>query len=654
MTQNVRTFATNSTESALSMSGKDKYPNPFCDIASEYMPTDIYEMFTMAEYLWNTMPPFKEVGTKVVRYFLTELELEGGSDDEREQFKLFMDNNLNLIRELGAVGDDFMVYGQCFISMNFPFDRYLMCPSCGTSYKTGTIKQKFIADKVEPKYMCVCPKCDDGYVEFHRSDRRSPDKSRVKMVRWNPRHMKIEYHPVSKTKRFFLDLNADGVFAHKIREGNEFMLSESPWPIVKVACAGSSMLFKFNSERIYHMCSPTLSGMYANGWSIPPLLSSFKLAYYIQLLRRFDEAMVLDFIVPFRVMYPAKSAAGSDPLMTFNMNQFVGQLQDMVKRKRKHITDIQIAPFEIGYQLLGGEGKMISPKENINLAMDELLNNSGYPAEMYRGTLSWQVAPVALRMFERRWGPLVDGFNNLTAWIMQEVSQHYGWSRNITGKLRSITLADDLERKALALQAAAGGDISKTTAYRPFGFNFEEEQGRVLEEQRMIAKLQQEAEAEAQTQQMGGGGGGGGGGDPAQQSGYQPSMDDVRSQAQELAQQLLFQVPEGQRRSQLMKIKQTNPTLHALVIQSMNEQRRQMASQGQQMLMQQNQQAAQGQTKTASDLPSPIMIGILLQDQATSYSRAELRKIASDIDKPGVKDAFSFVYKMITGQTGVM
>lgn len=652
MTQNVRSFASNGLESVLAASAHDKYPNPFCDIASEYMPASIYEMFDMAEYLWNTMPPFKEVGSKVVRYFLTDLELEGGSDDEREQLKDVLDDNLKIIRELGAIGDDFQCYGQSFFSLNFPFDRFLKCPDCGTEFKTGTINQKFVADGKDPRYQAICPKCDNGYRTFERCDRRSPDKSRLKIVRWNPRHIKMEYHPISRTKAFYLDLNADGTFAQKIREGNEFMLSEAPWPIVKTCCSGSSLLFKFGKDKVYHLNSPTLSGMYFYGWSVPPLLSSFKLAYYIQLMRRFDEAMVLDYIVPFRIMYPDTTGAGSDPLMSFNMGQFVAQMQSMVARKRKNITDIQVSPFKIGYQLLGGEAKAMSPKENINQAMDELLNNSGYPAELYRGTLNWQVMPVALRLFERRWGDLIDGLNSAIDWIIQEVCRHYGWSPELKGKLRSVTLADDLERKALALQAAAGGDISKGTAYKPFGFDFEEEQKRVLEEQRLIAKLQEEAQEQQQIQQVGGGGGG----DPAQQAGYQPSMDDIRSQAQSLAQQLLFQVPEGQRRSQLIKIKQTNPTLHALVIQSMDEQRRSMASQGQQMLTQQNQQAmAAGQPiKTASDLPSVISIGILVQDQAVNYTRAELQKIASDIKVPGVREAFSFVYKMISGRLGVL
>ena len=647
MTLNVQSMNIGgSLSSGVRKSGSEKFPNPFCDIASEYMPADIQEMFRLAEYLWNTMPPFKEVGTKVVRYFLTSLELEGGSDQEREKLKSFLEDDLNIIRELAAVGDEFMVYGQSFLSLFFPFDRYLTCPECGTSYKTGTLPgQKFVPDANDPHYTGTCRKCMKSGIRFVRHDRRSPDQSRVKLLRWNPKRMWITEHMTSRAKRFQYDMGQEAVFSRNIKEGKEFFLRDTPWPLIKTCCRSqSSNLFEFNDGKVYHLSSPSLSGMDMNGWSVPPLLACFKLAYYIQLMRRFDEAIVMDFIVPFRVMYPDQAASGESTLSTYNMGSFVSQLQGMIDRKRKNITDVQIAPFRIGYQLLGGEAKMMSPKDSINQAMNELLNASGFPAELYNGTLSWQVVPVALRLFERRWGSLAEGFNDILKWIAKETSAHFGWNQQIVPRLSSITLADDIERKALSLQAAAGGDISKGTAYKPFGFSFEEEQKRVLEENRVISRLQREAEEQEQAQQLGGSAG-----DPAQQAGYSVTMDDVRDQAQGLAQQLLFQVPDSQRRSQLMKIRQTNPTLHALTIQALDELRRQMASQGQAaMIDQTRQQMAGGQMKTAS----AFGVGVLIQSEA-DYSRRELRKIASDCGKPGVRDAFGFVYRLMCGDTGI-
>lgn len=639
--------------SELALSGKSKYPNPFFDIASEYLPTNIYSMFEMAEFLWNTMPPFQEVGSKTVRYFITEVDVSGGDDIQRKKVKEFYDETLHIKQELAAIGDDYMVYGQAFASLFKPFDRILTCPDCKTSLSVNTpeFKWKFQASSTDPHFVATCPKCNCGEKRFENKDLVSKDYKRIKIVRWNPKHIHISFHPIANQREYYLDLSLNGLLVQRVKSGIHFFLNNTPWDLVVAICKGNQLI-RFSPDTLYHMARPSLSGMTDfRGWAIPPLLTSFKLAYYVQLLRRYDESFVMDFIMPFRILYPETRTQNADPLGSLNMQDFVFKMQTMVERKRKNITDIQIAPCAVGYQLLGGEGKAMSPKDNIAAAMTDILNNSGYSAEMYSGNLAWQTAPVALRLFERRWGTLVDGYNDFLRWLHAELTKLLRWDSDVRCVMRSVTLADDLERKALGLQAAAGGDISKDTAYRPFGFDFKDEQRKVLEEQRLIAKLQQEAADQDQASQLQGGGGGAGG-DPSQQAGYSVTMDDVRSQAQDLAYQLVVQVPESQRRSQLLKIKQTNPTLHALTLQAMNELRQSMASQGQAMVLQQEQANAQQgapQQKQASALPSPEGLRLFLLSEMNMIDRPYLRKVACDCHDPVVRKAFSLLYKTVVG-----
>jgi len=225
----------------------------------------------------------------------------------------------------------------------------------------------------------------------------------------------------------------------------------------------------------------------------------------------------------------------------------------------------------------------------------------------------------------------------------------------VEGSLRSVTLADDIERKALSLQAAAGQDISKATAYRPLGIDYMEEQKRVMEEQRELARLQQQAMEEQAAQQAQPSGGGGG----APAAGATPG--DVHEQAKALAHQLLVQTPETMRRGELIKIKHSNPTLHALVIQEMDNMRQEMARQGQaQMLEQAKQASADGAGAVdgdipgygpANSLPSPVRVGLLIADQLTEYTPDDLMKIAMDVKNnvPNADKAFRYVFRRING-----
>jgi len=566
--------------------GSEKFPNPFYDIASDYTPRNIYDTFRWAEYLYVTMGTYKSAARKVVRYFLTEIDLEGGDEAQRQKYKDFLYNNLHIMSQLAEIGDEFSVYGNVFVSLIFPFDRMLTCPHCNTSYHCSTIDYKF--DLANLAFSGKCLKCRRN-VTFTRQDIPSLEPRRVRLKRWNVKDMRLRVHDISGHIEYFIQL--PGKFVDRVKSGNPFFINETPWTMLQAISRSKegAVYYKFDDDSIYHLKEVTLSGFDIQGWGVPPVISNFKLAYYIQLMRKYDEAISIDFITPFRVIYPtATSGPTSDPLQSMSMGEFVARMQEMIARKRRDSTDVQIAPFPIGYQMLGGEGRQLSPKDSVQLATDELLNAVGFPAELYKGTLSVQAAPLALRLFERTWGSLVDGYNDLIEWMISRVSSYFMWDR-VHGKLRSVTLADDLERKGIMLQAAAGQDISKQTTYRAMGIDYLDEQKKVLEEQTKIQEMQQEAMDDQEASQTPGADGSGGdpmmAGGPGGQPGATPG--DVRDQAAQIANQMLTQMTETQRRGELVKMKHSNPTLHALVKQFMAEQRQMAASQGQQMVLQQ-------------------------------------------------------------------
>ena len=632
--------------------GSWKFPNPFFDIASEYIPNDIHTILEWAEYIYMIFGTWRSASRRVVRYFLTELQLEGESDEERSDYLDFLNDDMHILTELAQIGDDYMVYGNVFVSIYFPFERFLICRDCKTQYHHEAIDYKF--DGANVQFKGKCPGCGHDGV-FAHEDRRSPRREDVKLIRWNPKQISLKAHPVSGAMEYYWNIPQDLV--NNLKKGDKFYLNSTPWSIIKClenANTSGNYMFKFTKDSIYHFKESSLAGLPIVGWGIPPIIPNFKLAYYIQVLRRYDEAIAFDYIVPFRVIYPETSSSGEDPLKLHAMDQFVGRMQGMIKKHRNDPTNVQVAPYKIGYQMLGGEGKMLAPKEQISQALDELLNAMGYPAELYRGSLSIQAFPVALRLFEKTWGSMVDGYNDLISWILKRISRHFMWG-DITGSLRSVTLADDLERKALALQAAAGMDISKGTAYKPFGIDFMDEQGRVVEEQKAVQELQQKAMEDSQGQQGldGGSEGGGGGGEVGATPG------DVHEQAKQLAQQLLFNTPETLRRGELIKVKNSNPTLHALVTQEMDNIRQEMSRQGQAVMMQEAKQDMQGAgggmvAQAASHVMNnndPMMFYSLISDAVLSYTEKDLQKLAMAIkrNEPGAKDAFSYIYGKIRG-----
>lgn len=573
------------------------FPDPFFDYASTQMPRSLYDVLRWCEFIWMTNGTYRTAAQRIVRYFLTKIELEDASDDEKEKYEEFLDKQVKILDVLGYIGDDWMCYGNSFTSIRIPFRRYLRCPKCRTERTLDNIPYEF----TDWKFRATCQNEQCRHKgEFERIDRRSVEQDKVRIVRWSPHDIRLLYDPTSHDVTYYWIPPAD--YKREIRKGNKFYIARAPWEIVEAIKADK--WFKFNPGVIYHVKEETLAGIKNAGWGIPRILSNFKQAWYVQVLKRYNEAIGLDYIIPFRVITPGKGSGSGevDPMYHMNVGNFMNRALSMIRQHRRDPATWNALPFPIDYQALSGEGIQLAPHELIDKGVDEFLNAMGFPAELFRGNLQVQAAPMALRLFERTWTHLVSALNGWINWFFDSVTDILNWEE-LSGRLQPVTLAEDIERKQIQLQLASAQQISKQTAYAPFGIDWREEVRRMFEEEKHFqdesAKFQTEqAEAQqieqtfAQAQQaalpqpgMPGGmppaGGAmppaGGGMPPAGGGGTTPA--DMMMQAEQVAMQMLS-MPYEARKSELLKLKQGDETLHALVIQKMEDIRGQAKQQG--------------------------------------------------------------------------
>ena len=329
------------------------------------------------------------------------------------------------------------------------------------------------------------------------------------------------------------------------------------------------------------------------------ILSNFAQAYYTQVLRRYNEALALDYVVPFRVLTPAAKSKEGDPLLNMNMQNFTARAMQMIRQHRQDPASWNVMPFPIEYQALGGEAKDLATPELMDQATDEMLNAIGIPSELYRGTLQLQVMPTALRLFQQTWPQLVGNFNSWLDWASEAICTALSWEKPDRVFLQPVTLADDLEQRNMLLQLASSNLVSRRTAFAPWGIDSTTEQKKIFEESKLFDELSQEYQQDMQNQQNNKQMISGQGGQPGAPSGV-PSMGqgvsqsaaqsamtpmDLQNQSSEIAQQLL-QMPSENRRSELIKIKNSNATLHALVKSQLESLRSQAASVGKQQVLQ--------------------------------------------------------------------
>ncbi len=616
----------------------ERFPDPFCDIASLSMPESIQTALRWCEYIVNANGPYRQAIDRVVSYFITDVEIKDIGEkttgrEEKEKFRVFLEETLSIKNVLHTVALDYLTYGNSFTSIIVPFRRYLMCPHCG-------LEMPF--DKVHNSTQCAfswqnfefhatCPNCKFVGAWKH-IDRRSGDTGTISVKRWSPHEMDLIWDPYTEDCTYVWKIPED--YRNLIKAGHLHHLERANWEVIQAIKDNKNLMF--DKGVIYHLKEDALSGMRNRGWGISRVLANFRQAWYVQILHRYNEAVALDYVIPFRVITPAPRGGdgqSSDPVHTINLSSFTARVQAMLRARRTDPARWNILPFPVNYQALGGDATQLAPRELMDQGLETLLKCIGMPVELFNGTLSFQAAPAALRLFEANWSHLPHNLNRFLNELVANVSRVMSWEP-VGAKLVRVTHADDLNRQMAKLQLMQGQQISKTTGLKSVGLDYEEETKRMLEEERIYAEEQgrmQEEMAQAQQMQdmsqpaemmMGAGDAGasatgmpqgGGGAQPTaapampgqapspvdqflMQRQNSPSVprtpEDLQSQAQMIANQLLA-MPESLKDSELIKLKRADATMHALVTSIIDDIRQQARSQGGAMLM--AQQYGQGQ-----------------------------------------------------------
>jgi hypothetical protein len=424
-----------------------------------------------------------------------------------------------------------------------------------------------------------------------------------------------------------------------IKQGYLHYLDHANWEVIQAIKDGKNLMF--DKDVIFHLKEDALAGMRNRGWGISRILTNFREAWYYQILKRYNEAIALDYVVPFRVITPAPKGGdptSGDPVHTINLSSFSARVQSMLRARRSDPARWNVLPFPVNYQALGGDASQLAPKDLIDQGLETLLKCIGMPVELFNGTLTLQAAPTALRLFEANWGHLPHNLNLFLNKLADSVSRTLSWDPVVV-RLQRVTHADDLNRQMAKLQLMQGAAISKTTGLASVGLDYEEETKRMLDEERIYAdeqrRMQEEMQQADQMQAMsqpasmlagvgdtgsgatgmpqGGAPPAGGmppGGAPAPAGGApampgtQPSSvdqfitqrqnspnvprtpEELQAQAQLIANQLLS-MPEALKDSELIKLKRADNMMHSLVTSIMDDIRQQARTQGGAMVMQQ-------------------------------------------------------------------
>jgi hypothetical protein len=538
--------------------------NPLFDFLTAFAPRKLKDLFRLCEYLYFNCAQIYSALQKFCTYPVTDIVYTTTNDALRSRYKRLHDKTLKTKRVLICAAIDKFVYGNAFLSVYAPFVRFLKCPDCGRLSNIGTVDYKFKLKTLA--FSFACPECTHKVVGTV-VDRKITRPDRVRMIRWDPKLIDIDHNPITGHSEYFYTIPKE--LKERLSKGNKHLLNSMPMEFLKAV--RDDKIFKFADGQIFHIKMDAPAGIEAQ-WGFPPLASTIKLFYYAAVLRKANEAIALDYVVPLRIISPKVASGNADPMLTISLSRWSEEMKTSVKRWRRDPLHIMWSPIPAEVTHLGGQARALMTLGEIQAAEDAIIAALGLPKEFIYGGFSAMGSGIQLRVLENQLLHQIGDLNDLLQWITDRMATLLGW-QSIEVELAPFKFIDDVAQKQLLLginQADPnGGWVSKGTIGESFNIDPADERKKRLQEalddvrhqQKMqveIQKLQNNLATQVQAQAAMG------------QSGLKYDQQQIIAEADALVEQLMALDP-GTRRSQLHALEMEDLVMYAVVKKRMED-----------------------------------------------------------------------------------
>lgn len=468
------------------------YPSPFFDIAFTYMPPTVKALFKWCRYYFMTNPLINATCFKLSEYPVTDLIIEHENPDVKNKWTEYLQDHLRYRAFQVEAGLDYHCYGNSLISVTYPFIKYLHCRSCGFQEQAKNIRDRWVFTNYG--FRLSCPKCQD-VGEAIAKDFPVRNASGIKLIRWNPEDVDITYNDITGEYTHFYTVPAP--IRNDVVIGKKDIVEGLPQIYFQALREQKGIVMAKNN--LFHLKRPGLATI-DRGWGTPLLLPVLKDTFYLQIMKKAQEAILLEHIVPLRVLFPQAGSGTSDPYTTINLTDWRDHVASEIARWRMDNNYIPIMPLPIGNQTIGGDGKALLLTQEIQAWSEQIMVGMGVPREFLLGGMSYAGTNVSMRMLENAFIGYLIRHLNLVRFVMKSVASYMGWPE-VKIRFKPFKMADDLQRKAYRFQLNGAGKISDQTLLADDDLSSADENELMIKESDMrlaATKKQQVALAEVQ------------------------------------------------------------------------------------------------------------------------------------------------------------
>ena len=423
--------------------------------------------------------------TKLAEYPITDLLIEDLADEEtHKRYIELIKHHVKIKRLLIEIGLDYFTYGNCFVSANMRFRRFLQCPKCKGAQPVE--RAKYIWKNYS--FTGECPTCKAVGVTFKIDDRPLKHPKYFSFIRWSPENITIDHDEITGESRYYYEMQSPT--KKGIIDGKKEVIERTP--LLFIEAVKNNRKIQLDPNNLYHFKRATLAEE-DQGWGKPLILSALPMLWYMQTLRRGNEAIAADHLIPMRALFPS-SQGNIDPFSQMNLGSWRNAVEDNIGRWRRDPNHIAVFPIPIGYQGLSGDAKMLQVTPELKFLEELVINSFGVPTEFIKGGATWTSSSVSLRIVENHFLTYREELHDFLNYFVGPHIEAFLEFPPVKFTLKKFRMSDDAQAKESLLQLAQLGKISDSYLQTEFGLD--------LHEQRRYAKIDNKTNIDLQMEQL--------------------------------------------------------------------------------------------------------------------------------------------------------
>jgi hypothetical protein len=472
-----------------------RYPSPFFDIAHTYLPNSTKDLLKWCRFYFLTNPLINAVCYKMAEYPVTDLLFDTEDTELKRRWTHLFRHILKFKKFQVEAGLDYNTYGNCFISIFYPFIKFLICTSCRKRVRVDRQKYTFR----EHRFHGTCRSCQHTGV-FKVYDHYIRAVQDLRLIRWNPEYITIRHNEATGESQYYYRIPPG--LANDVRMAKRHTIERTPQIFVDALRKNKQLLF--SRDNIFHLKRPTIAQK-DKGWGLPMILPVLKDTFYLQILRKAQEAIATEHIVPLRILFPQSASNSADVYSTLNLSNWRKKIEQEILRWRLDNNYIPTMPIPVGQQTLGGDGRALMLAQEYRVWAEHIVAGMGVPIEFVFGGMQYSGSNVSMRILENHFLDYrADHQALIRDFLMPNIAAFMGWER-VPFHFRNFKMADDLQRNAFLLNLNQAGKVSDKSLLEESDFDslvenklIAEEQKYELENQRQSAVAQARIQGESQ------------------------------------------------------------------------------------------------------------------------------------------------------------